>query len=34
VTEDLVRVSVGLEDYQDIKQDFEQALLRVNEEHA
>jgi O-acetylhomoserine (thiol)-lyase len=34
VTEDLVRVSVGLEDYQDIKQDFEQALLRVNEVHA
>lgn len=34
VTEDLVRVSVGLEDYQDIEQDFEEALARVSEVHA
>jgi O-acetylhomoserine (thiol)-lyase len=31
VTEDLVRVSVGLEDYTDIEQDFEQALARASE---
>ena len=34
VTEDLVRVSVGLEEYEDIKQDFEQALTRAIEVDA
>jgi len=34
VTEDLVRVSVGLEDYKDIEQDFEQALNKASEVHA
>ena len=31
VTEDLVRVSVGLEEYKDIEQDFEQALKQASE---
>lgn len=31
VTEDLVRVSVGLEEYKEIEQDFDQALSRANE---
>ncbi|MCF7973379.1 MAG: PLP-dependent transferase [Phycisphaerae bacterium] len=34
VTEDLIRVSVGLEEYQDIEGDFRQALQRVKEVHA
>jgi O-acetylhomoserine (thiol)-lyase len=32
VTEDMVRVSVGIEDFEDIKADFQQAIERTFEE--
>ena len=32
VSEDMIRVSVGIEDYEDIKADFEQAIEKVFEE--
>lgn len=32
VTEDLVRVSVGIEDFEDIRDDFEQAIDKIGEE--
>ena len=31
VTEDMVRVSVGIEDFEDIKSDFEQAIEKTFE---
>jgi len=32
VTEDMIRVSVGIEDFDDIKADFEQAIERAFKE--
>jgi O-acetylhomoserine (thiol)-lyase len=32
VTEDMVRVSVGIEDFEDIKKDFEQAIRSISRE--
>ena len=31
VTEDMVRISVGIEDFEDIKDDFEQAIEKAFE---